>query len=183
MATLRIDEHLLARNYEIDDFEALYAAVNGSRQHLGLWLSWIAKTTKPEHSYEFIQDTLRKLNDQELLALGIFYDGALIGGLSMHEWHHDTRRAQLGYWIAREYEGRGIVTRVLEAFITYIFANIGLNKLEIHYVAANARSGNVAERLGFRVEGLLRKCALRNGQLEDMVVTGLLRTEWESAHR
>ena len=179
MATIQIDEHLLLRNYEIDDFQQLFDAINGSRQHLGAWLNWVGKTTRAEHSLEFIQESHRKLLDQELLALGIFYDGVIIGGVGMHDWSHDTRRAQIGYWISKEYEGRGIITRSLRAFITYLFGQIGLNKIEIHYVTANKRSAKVAERLGFRVEGVIRQSTIRNGMPDDLVVTGLLKSEWE----
>jgi len=180
LATIQIDEHLLLRTYEIDDFRQLFDAINGSRQHLGVWLSWVGKTIRAEHSLEFIQESHRKLQDQEMLALGIFYDGEVIGGVSMHEWTHNTRRAQVGYWICKEYEGQGIVTRVLGAFISYIFEHVGLNKIEIHYVTANNRSAKVAERLGFKTEGVLRQAGFRNGMIEDMVITGLLKNEWES---
>ncbi len=180
---IAIDEHLILRPYEVADFEALYAAVDGSRQHLNKWLPWVAATTRPEHSMEFIQKSMQELHDQQSLVMGMFYDDELVGGVGMHEWHHDTKRAQVGYWISKDHEGRGIVTRSLEGFIGYLFSAVGLNKLEIHYVAANKRSGAVAQRLGFVTEGLIRQSAMRNGVTEDVVVTGLLRQEWKQSRR
>lgn len=180
---ISIDEHIVLRPYEVADFEELFAAVDRSRQHLGRWLPWVSATTRKEHSMEFIQKSMQELNDQESLVMGVFYDGAIIGGVGMHEWHHDTKRAQIGYWIDKEYEGRGVVTRCLQGFISYLFSVVGLNKIEIQYVVANKRSGAVAERLGFVIEGLIRQSALRNGIAEDVVVTGLLRQEWNPIRR
>lgn len=180
MAIIRIDEHLLLRNYEIEDADRLFEAVDNSRQHLGPWLNWVAKTKKPEDSLEFIQQSKHQLHAQEGVALGVFYDDKIIGGVSMFEWQHETRNAQIGYWICAEYEGRGIVARSLEAFMAYLFDQIGLYKIEVHYVPANKRSAKVAEKLGFKVEGVLRQRFLRNGVIEDLVITGLLKSEWKN---
>lgn len=180
---IAIDEHLILRPYEVADFEALFAAVDRSRQHLGKWLPWVAATTRPEHSMEFIQRSMQELHDQQSLVMGVFNDGELVGGVGMHEWQHDTKRAQVGYWVSKDHEGRGIVTRSLEGFIGYLFSTVGLNKIEIHYVVANKRSGAVATRLGFVTEGLIRQSAMRNGIPEDVVVTGLLRHEWKQGRR
>ena len=176
-----IDDQLLLRTYEIDDFNDLYAAINNSRRHLGPWLAWVAATTRPEHSLEFIQRSHHQIHVQEALVMGIFYNGTIIGGLGMHDWSHDTRRAQIGYWLCKEYEGKGIIGRSLKGFIGHLFSVAGLNKLEIHYVPANKRSAAVAQRLGFRLEGIIRQSVQRNGMTEDMVVTGLLKQEWKTA--
>ncbi len=62
-------------------------------------------------------------------------------------------------------------------FIAYLFEKIGLNKIEIHFLPTNKPSAKVAERLGFKVEGIIRQSVMRNGKPEDMVITGLLRSE------
>ena len=115
---------------------------------------------------------------QEALALGIFNNGVLIGGVGMHTWDQDVKKAQLGYWISKDHEGKGIVTDSLRQFIHFLFEKTGLNKIEIFFSPANKRSAAVAERLGFRVEGIWRQSILRNGLYDDIVVTGLLKSEW-----
>jgi ribosomal-protein-serine acetyltransferase len=180
LATISIDEHLVLRPYEIDDFQQLFDVINGSRQHLGPWLNWVARTTRAEHSMEFIQQAQHQRHFQEALALGIYYDDAIVGGIGMHDWSHDTGRAQIGYWISREFEGKGIISRAVEGFITYLFNVSGLNKIEIHYVAANKKSAEVARKAGFRLEGIIRQSTMRNGMPEDLVITGLLKAEWKS---
>lgn len=183
MATIHIDEHVLLRPYEAGEAEELFAVINANRQHMGAWLGWVAGTTRPEHSLEFIEQSRRQIHEQQALSLGIFYDGRIIGGAGMYDWQQDIKLAQLGYWIARDYEGQGIVRRSVAGLVSYLFDVAGLNKMEIRYAPANKRSGYVAERLGFRVEGVLRQSSLRNGMPEDLVVTGLLRSEWRMRHQ
>lgn len=177
MVSIVVDDHLLLRSYEISDAEELFDAVNRSRAHLHPWLEWVDKTTKVEHSLHFIKQSQHELNTQESLALGVFYDGKIIGGVGMHKWDLTTRRAQIGYWLCKEYEGKGIVHKCLEKFVAFLFEKIGLNKIEIHFIPANKRSAKVATRLGFKTEGIIRKSVMRNGLPEDMVVTGLLKGE------
>ena len=178
MVSILIDEGMLLRNYQPEDAPELFRAVKASRQHLRHWLEWVDKTTKLEHSQQFIQQSLHHLQTQEGLALGIFYKRNIIGGIGMHHWDHDIRKAQLGYWISEGFEGKGIVHTCLERFIDFLFDKVGLNKVEIHFMPANKRSEKVAKRLGCKIEGIIRESCLRNGKLEDIVITGLLKSEW-----
>ena len=98
MVSIVVDDNLLLRTYANEDAEALFNAINESRNHLHPWLPWVGSTTKAEHSLQFIQKSHQQLNNQEGLALGIFYNGKIIGGVGMHDWDQVTKRAQIGYW-------------------------------------------------------------------------------------
>ena len=179
MASIVVDDHIMLRAYEVAEAQELFDAVNRSRKHLNPWLDWVSKTTKPEHSLQFIQQSMDELHAQKALALGIFYDDKIIGGIGMHDWDHEVQMAQIGYWLAQEHEGKGIISRSMQQFVAFLFDKTGLNKIEIRFVQANKRSAKVAARMGFKIEGVIRQSVMRNGMPEDMVVTGLLKSEWE----
>ena len=181
MISIPVNKDVVLRSYERADAQSLFDAVHRSRGHLAPWLVWVRDTTKPEHSLEYIEYCLHKAETQTELVLGIRICDSIVGSVGMHQWDHAARRAQLGYWIGKEYEGRGLVHQSLEKFIGFLFLQAGLNKLEIHFVEGNKRSARVAESLGFRVEGVLRQAVVRNGLLEDLVITGLLKDEWVKA--
>ena len=71
MASITIGDDLLLRNYTPEDAPGLFAAVDASRKHLHPWLSWVDKTTKEEHSLQYIQDSLYGPFTKEALVLGI----------------------------------------------------------------------------------------------------------------
>jgi ribosomal-protein-serine acetyltransferase len=177
VVALQVDDTLLMRTYTPEDATELFGVIDGSRSHLHPFLPWVDKTTKPEHSLQFIQDSLTGLHEQRSLALGIFLDGHIIGGVGMHQWDRDTKKAEMGYWLATGYEGRGIMASCIRVFIAYLFDKLGLNKVEIRFLPANKRSARVAQRAGFTTEGIIRKSILHNGVAEDLVVTGLLKSE------
>lgn len=181
MVSIIVDDNILLRTYEVGDAQELFTAIDNSRKHLHTWLDWVDKTTRPEHSLQFIGHSMEQLDMQEALALGIFYDGKIIGGVGMHQWDQATKRAQIGYWISKDFEGKGIIYRSLVKFVDFLFNKIALNKIEVNFFPANVRSAKVAERLGFKIEGVIRQSQLRNGKPEDIVVAGLLRSEYNAA--
>jgi len=178
LVNITVNNDIVLRSWTPEDADALFAAVQHSRQHLGPWLNWVQQTTKPEHSLQFIKYSQQAVENQESLALGIFFGNMVVGGVGMHQWNHLVKKAQIGYWIAKDYEGRGIVTASLKVFLDFLFQKAGLNKIEIHFSPSNKRSASVAEKLGARVEGIIRESTLRNGIIEDVVMAGILKTEW-----
>ncbi len=167
------------RTYQLEDAPELFRAIQSSRQHLRPWFDWVDQTKKVEHSQQYIQQSIVQMQYQESISMGIFYDRQLIGSLSMHKWDHSVKRAQLGYWLCKEYEGKGILQQCITRFADFLFDKCGLNKIEIHFIPSNIRSAKVAAGLGFKTEGVLRQSSLRNGQLEDVVITGLMKQEWK----
>lgn len=183
MVSILIDDDLLLRSYQLEDAAELFRTIDASRQHLRPWLVWVDSTTKVEHSQYFIQSSLYQQQHKEGLALGIFYKRKLIGGIGMHHWDHVLEKAQLGYWISKDFEGKGLLSACMERFIDFLFDKAGLNKIEIHFITANKRSAVIAERQGFKVEGIIRDSYILNGMFTDLVVTGLLKKEWKEKHK
>jgi len=178
VVSILIDDSLLLRSLQPRDADELFSAVNTSREHLRPWMPWVDMTTKPEHSLHHIQQSLVQQNNQEAIALGIIYQRKLVGCVGMHNWDHNLKKAQLGYWIADDYSGKGISHTSLKSFIGFLFEKAGLNKLEIQFMVTNRRSAAVAEKLGFIVEGVIRQSYILNGAYHHLVLTGLLKTEW-----
>jgi ribosomal-protein-serine acetyltransferase len=91
----------------------------------------------------------------------------------------EKRQAEIGYWLDKDTQGKGIITRATTTLVTYAFQEYGLNKVEIHAAVGNKKSRAVPERLGFTQEGILRQTEWLNGRAHDMVVYGVLASEWK----
>ncbi|HEX8391878.1 MAG TPA: GNAT family N-acetyltransferase [Longimicrobium sp.] len=84
----------------------------------------------------------------------------------------------LGYGLAREYEGRGLMREALEPALKYMFTEQNMHRIEANYIPRNERSGRLLRRLGFTVEGFARDYLLLNGKWEDHIRTSLTNPEW-----
>jgi ribosomal-protein-serine acetyltransferase len=92
-----------------------------------------------------------------------------------------ARSAEVGYWLAAGFEGRGLVTQAVTVVLDQAFGPLGIHRVELQTTTDNARSQSVARRLGFTQEGVLREAAVFPDQLRDVVVYGLLASEWRQA--
>jgi RimJ/RimL family protein N-acetyltransferase len=105
-------------------------------------------------------------------------DGLLMGACGM-ELVADYRRGELGYWLGRDYWGKGYATEAAAAVVAWGFETLALNRISAARFGDNPASGRVLEKIGMTQEGVLRRHAFRDGVFKDMVMYGLLREEWE----
>ncbi len=104
--------------------------------------------------------------------------GSLMGACGL-EIFPEHRRAELGYWLGRDFWGKGYTTEAARAVTGWGFATLGLNRISAARFSDNEASGRVLEKIGMRREGVLRRHVFRGGEFRDMVMYGMLREEWE----
>ena len=103
-------------------------------------------------------------------------DDALIGGCGLNDVEiGKSHRAEVGYWLAKPFWGRGIITAVVQRVCQHAFEEFGLVKITAHVFTHNPASARVLEKCGFVQEGLLRKQFLKDGQFIDVKLFALLR--------
>ena len=100
----------------------------------------------------------------------------LIGGVGLEGPGLDrSHRSEIGYWLAKPFWGRGIMTTVVGAVCRHAFDNLGLGKITAHVFSFNDASARVLEKCGFEQEGFLRQHFLKDGKSIDAKAYGLVR--------
>jgi RimJ/RimL family protein N-acetyltransferase len=95
-------------------------------------------------------------------------DGLLIGGCGLDGFQiGKSHRAEIGYWLAKPFWGRGIMTAVVRRVCEFAFAEFGIVRITAHVFAHNLASARVLEKAGFQQEGYLRKHDLKDGRYLD----------------
>jgi RimJ/RimL family protein N-acetyltransferase len=102
----------------------------------------------------------------------------LIGTCTLFHLVPPHRRAEIGYALGRASWGKGLATDALRTLLTFAFDTLDLHRIEADVDPRNARSLRLLERQGFRREGLQRERYHVEGEVQDAVVLGLLRSEW-----
>jgi RimJ/RimL family protein N-acetyltransferase len=103
-------------------------------------------------------------------------DDALIGGCGFDDFQvGKSHRAEVGYWLAKPFWCRGIMTAVIRRACQHAFAEFGLVKITAHVFSHNTASARVLEKCGFQEEGFLRKHFLKDGQFLDARLFALLK--------
>lgn len=108
-------------------------------------------------------------------------DNCIIGTIGLSHIDHFHQRAELGTLIGnKEYWGKGIATEALELLLDYAFKNLNLNKVYSHILTDNIGSIKKNQKLGFLIEGTLRKHAFNRGMFRDVVTMGILKEDYLS---
>ena len=90
---------------------------------------------------------------------------------------HYTGKADIGYWLGRNYWRQGLGTEATNALIKYAFTKLKLQRLEAAICKENLASQALVRKLEFRKEGVRRRAgrSLATGKWHDAVIYGLLK--------
>ncbi len=107
-------------------------------------------------------------------------EGRPIGTLGYYKWSPAAGyQAEMGYDLAKEYWGRGIMSEAMNAVIDFGFEKMGLNRIEVFIMPRNKRSIRMIKHLGFRREGLLRQRYFDEfGNFADDILFAMLKDDW-----
>ncbi|MBU0995056.1 MAG: GNAT family N-acetyltransferase [Proteobacteria bacterium] len=83
--------------------------------------------------------------------------------------------AEIGYWLAEPFWGKGIVTEAVKRISSYAIHDMKLHRISAEPYATNKASARVLEKAGFTYEGILRASAFKDGEIIDQVIYSLTR--------
>ena len=105
-------------------------------------------------------------------------DGVAVGSVSLFGSNVLVRHAEVGIALVPEARGRGIGPAAIAQLVEFAFVRRNLRRLHLQAIASNVGAIRAYEKVGFVLEGRLRQHAWVRGAYEDIVLMGLLRSEW-----
>ena len=117
-----------------------------------LW--WINKGCKDDHLGFIIE-----FDDLPCGAIGIYLQ-------------QDNRQqvAEIGYWLAEEYWGKGIATRAVHQFVDFVFTNTVVTKIFNPVTKVNTGSIRVMQKSGFEQEKIISNAVQHEGEWYDEII-------------
>ncbi|WP_460162743.1 GNAT family N-acetyltransferase [Ruminococcus sp. 25CYCFAH16] len=117
-------------------------------------------------------------DENETLAFAITIDNKAIGSIGAFRQKNIHRHtAEIGYYIAEEYWGKGLMTEAVKQICSYIFDKSNIVRIYAEPFSYNKASCRVLEKAGFLYEGTLRSNAIKNGKTIDMLMYSRLKTD------
>ncbi|MED5612041.1 MULTISPECIES: GNAT family N-acetyltransferase [unclassified Pseudomonas] len=170
-------QRLILRPMHLDDADALFSMMSDP-QVMRYWNTppW----TSPQQAVDSLQRDLAGYADGSCLTLALTRreNAAFLGTCTLHTFSGDSRRAELGYCLARHAQGQGYMNEALRTLLDHAFGDMRLNRLEADIDPRNQASAATLERLGFQREGLLRQRWIVAGEVSDSALYGLLTKDW-----
>lgn len=170
-------KRLILRGWQLTDLEDFYEYAKSSK--VGPAAGW-----KPHANRQETEVVLNYfIEEQETWAIYHRSTGKIIGSIGLHKDNkrnvgHSNARA-LGYVLAENYWGQGLMPEACSAIIDYAFQELKIVILSVYHYPSNERSKRVIQKLGFTYEGRLRKASmLYNGTILDTLCYSLTREEY-----
>ena len=130
-----------------------------------------------QDAVDFIQAML-SADETETFSFSITIDDKTIGSIGVFRQGNIHRRtAELGYYIAENYWGKGIMTEAVKQICEYVFNNSDIIRIYAEPFAYNKASCRVLEKAGFQFEGTLKSNAVKNGRIIDMKMYALVKSQ------
>jgi RimJ/RimL family protein N-acetyltransferase len=120
-----------------------------------------------KNAQEWVMKSLKEAKKKKpaRISFVIEINGGVAGsvGLSKIEGH----KAEIGYWLAEKYWGRGIMTKAVKLVTKFGFDKLKLKRIYAHVFSFNKASKRVLEKAGYKFEGILRKNVKKDGKFLD----------------
>jgi len=179
MENLKVSDDIELRSFGEADAAAILKLVEKNYAHLRPFLHWVTPDYSLDTAQSFIKRNEKAAAENSGQTFGIFYGETLVGAIGFVTFNWSSRRTEIGYWIDKDYEGKGIVAQSCAWLIDYAFRELEMNRIEIHCATENTRSRAVPERFDFKLDGVLRQSEWRHTRFFDMAIYSLLAEEWE----
>lgn len=121
-----------------------------------------------DNAHEFLTRTVSKTPPENFC---IDINGVAVGGIGIHP-QTDVHRftAQIGYWLGREFWGRGIMSEAVAAFTEWGFETSDFRRIYAYAYSSNPASARVLEKAGFLLEGRLKHDVYKAGEFLDSLL-------------
>lgn len=164
------------RKWELSDAKDLAAALSNKKVQDNL-RDGLPYPYTEQDGKEFISAML-SADENETFAFAIMVDDKVVGSIGIfRQGNIHSQTAELGYYIAEEYWGKGIMTEAVKQICAYVFAKSDIIRIYAEPFAYNIASCRVLEKVGFQYEGTLRSNAVKNSKVIDMKMYSLLKEE------
>lgn len=172
-------ERLMIRAPRRADAIHSYEAIKHSIESLRPWMPFAQKKPNLQQIEINLVEAAADFQLRKDLRLHFFLKetGEFIGSSGLHRIDWEVRKFEIGYWVDNRFEGKGYVTEAVERIARFAFEELGANRVEIKCDPDNVRSRAVAERLDFKLEGILRNDTISrvDNKLRDTCVYSKIR--------
>lgn len=179
MFRFEIDDRSELRLIEERHAEELNSLVLNNFDHIREWSGWLRDRDRTvDMTRDWIRQNMHRFANGLGFEMAIWYKGKMAGQIGYNFFDTENHRTEIGYWLGKKYEGKGLVTRSCAALVSHAFRELGINRIEIRCGAENHKSRRIPERLGFVEEGVAREAEWLHDHFIDLVVYSMLKSEW-----
>ncbi len=176
--TIKVDTNIELRAIQISDASDIFKIIDSQRVYLGKWLPFVAVTKELKDTESFVSSVVDSCQEKQECTFTIRKNDKLIGLIGVNTTDKLNKKTEIGYWLSKEEQGTGIVTKSVAKLCDFAFNELGMNRIQIRCAVENLPSKNIPKKLGFTLEGIEREGELLAGNIfTDLEVYSKLKSD------
>jgi ribosomal-protein-serine acetyltransferase len=172
------------RPVEMSDAPLFFELVDRNKDRIRNFLpTTVRENSSPDFTSAYIHDKIGSAKAREHYCFVVIHTETkqLVGAIFLKRFDWTIPKCELGYFVDAASEGQGVTSGALGCILKHGFEEMGLNKFFLRAGIDNTGSCKVAEKNGFKKEGILRNdFKTAGGILIDVVYYGLLKGDFRA---
>jgi ribosomal-protein-serine acetyltransferase len=178
MIKIKVRNELVLWQIHTSDSAEIFEVIDKQRDYLNRWLPFVEATRKLEDTVSFVESIMNLPDERCEFVFVIRNEGNFAGLIGLKGSDIINRKTEIGYWLSRHYQGKGIMTGSVRELCRYTFNELRFNRIQIKCAVGNLQSKKIPKRLGFHFEGIEREGELLSGGIfTDIEVYSKLHSE------
>lgn len=156
---------------DLANAEEVFNQIEKNRSRLSPFIPWESRIkTLDDVKSRFEREQIWR-DKFEVFEFGIYLKSTseYVGNIGVFRIEWLDNKCELGYWLTSDFEGKGYMLEAAEALLLEV-KQIGFHRVEIKCAPENIKSLNLAKKLNFTLEGILKDNFIFNGQYQDTMV-------------
>ena len=176
-------ERIRLRAIEREDLPLFVRWLNDPeiRQYLDLYIP-----LSHPHEEKWYENILKQPLEEQPLVIDVHTENNWkpVGNTSFMNVSSRDRCAEIGIFIGdKQYQNQGYGTEAMKLMVGHGFRNLNLHRIFLRVYATNPRAIRSYEKAGFVHEGIMRQARYLDGQYIDVLIMGILKSEWKEKQR
>ena len=136
--------------------ELMHEVLIKNKKFLLPWMQWLNGKQSVKDRYKFLLQSDKNWEQDKAYEYAVVLNDTIIGMCGAVVVDKTNKKAELGYWLAKDYRGHGYIMEAVKTLEQELFKN-GFNKIIIHTDVLNKNSVNVAKKSGYKLEAVLKQ--------------------------
>lgn len=176
--TITVDKHLSLELLSSKHAAELFQLIDSNRNYLINWLPLVNHIDSLETAAHFVNGWVERNKKEFEYSFVILENNLMVGRIGVYKINPANKTGEIGYWIAENAQGKGIISRTGKVFLNYCFSTLNINRMELKCGTENHKSAVVAKQLNFQKEGIIREGEWLHNRFIDLNFYSLLKNEF-----
>ncbi len=156
----------------------VFQAIDKNREYLSPWLPFVQDTQSQEDTEAFIDSVTNKSTNDRDEVFVIWLQDKFAGLIGYKDTDRVNMKTEIGYWLIESMSGKGIISQSVKELVSFAFAQMDMNRIQIKCAIGNTKSVAIPKRHGFVFEGIERSGEKHQQKFVDLEIYSMLKKDW-----